>query len=166
MRPSQTTREWGFEGAGGRIAISSARMNAGSPQDGIVADVAAEIRTGGRFTGACTVGFSAAELTRFHRQLGAMLTGGARHATFGDLGDAVGLTIDASEGRTRVSGFVGAGLATAVSFNDMEIDRGSLVRSYLVLDLICRELAPIPAGPPTCGPEPDQESADAGPPAA
>ena len=136
MRKALTAREWGFEGAAGRIAISGAR----SRGDRVTADVAAEIRSGGHFSGRCTVGFAADELARFHRQLGALLTGGARHATFGDVADEVALTIDAAEdGRTRVSGFVGAGITTAVSFNDLEIDRGSLVRSYLVLELICRE---------------------------
>jgi len=131
-----STRAWGFEGAAGGIAISGVREHAGR----VTAEVAVDIRAAGRFACTCPIGFSAEVLARFHRQLGALLTGGARHATFGDVGDEMALTIDATDdGRLRISGFVAAGMTTAVSFNNLEIDRGSLVRSYLVVDLICRE---------------------------
>ena len=155
-----STRAWGFEGAAGGIAISGVREHAGR----VTAEVAVDIRAAGRFACTCPIGFSAEVLARFHRQLGAMLTGGTRHATFGDVGDEVALTIDAAEdGRTSVTGFVGAGMTTAVSFNDHEIDRGSLVRSYLVLDLICREVGAVAVA---CGPGAQQQPPAAAPPGA
>jgi hypothetical protein len=160
VRKALTAREWGFEGAAGRVVISDARSHG----ERVTADVVVEMRARGVFTGRCTVGFAADELARFHRQLGAMLTGGTRHATFGDVGDEVALTIDAAEdGRTSVTGFVGAGMTTAVSFNDLEIDRGSLVRSYLVLDLICREVGAVAVA---CGPGAKQQPPAAAPPGA
>jgi hypothetical protein len=54
-------------------------------------------------------------------------------------------------------------MTTAVSFNDLEIDRGSLVRSYLVLDLICREVGAVAVA---CGPGAQQQPPAAAPPGA
>jgi hypothetical protein len=132
--------EWGFSGRRGRILIYLVAEPNGDAPGWLTGQVTAQLEGPGRFTGACAVAFSASELVRFHRDLGLLLAGQAQQATLGRLGDGVGLTLDAVEGRGRLSGYLGAGMGGAVSFNDLELEPLSLRRTHRELERILCEL--------------------------
>ena len=130
-------REWAIEGYGGRVAIRirpPARTYGGDGpmSDRMTAEFSAELSGPGYFRGTSTVRLAAFDLVRFHRELGGVVAGRQPHATLGSLGDEVGLTVEGEAdpegkaGGARLSGFIGAGLSSAVSFNDIEVDHPSL----------------------------------------
>jgi hypothetical protein len=137
--------EWGIHGLGGRVHIRLGATGNGAGER-LTAEFSAELSGPGRFNGSSTVDLAALELLRFHREMGALVAGRAAHATLGSLGDEIGLTLEAV-GRprpgaaARLSGFVGAGLSGAVSFNGVEVDHPALVSSYVALDGLAVELA-------------------------
>jgi len=144
-------REWAIEGYGGRVAIRigpPARMYGGDGpmSDRMTAEFSAKLSGPGYFRGRSTVRLAALDLVRFHRELGGVVSGRQPHATLGSLGDEVGLTVEGeadpegNAGGARLSGFIGAGLSSAVSFNDIEIDHPSLLRSYVALDALAGDL--------------------------
>ncbi len=167
-------REWAIEGYGGRVAIRigpPARTYGGDGpmSDRMTAEFSAELSGPGYFRGTSTVRLAAFDLVRFHRELGGVVAGRQPHATLGSLGDEVGLTVEGEAdpegkaGGARLSGFIGAGLSSAVSFNDIEVDHPSLVRSYVALDALAGELtgyvvltspSSSPPDPPAPGPGP------------
>ena len=134
------TRTWAIQGRNGRVDLNLAPPAHASGDDAtrvelLTAEFVAELGGPGCFRGASTVRVLALDLVRFHRELGGMLAGRTVNATLGSLGDEVGLTLDAADhGGARLSGFIGAGLANAVSFNDVRVDHAALVRSYAALD--------------------------------
>ena len=170
-------REWAIEGYGGRVAIRigpPARTYGGDGpmSDRMTAEFSAELSGPGYFRGTSTVRLAAFDLVRFHRELGGVVAGRQPHATLGSLGDEVGLTVEGEAdpegkaGGARLSGFIGAGLSSAVSFNDIEVDHPSLLRSYVALDALAGDLvgyavlsppppAPSAAPPDGSAPPPD-----------
>ena len=174
-------REWAIEGYGGRVAIRigpPARTYGGDGpmSDRMTAEFSAELSGPGYFRGTSTVRLAAFDLVRFHRELGGVVAGRQPHATLGSLGDEVGLTVEGEAdpegkaGGARLSGFIGAGLSSAVSFNDIEVDHPSLLRSYVALDALAGGLvgyavlsppppAPSAAPPDGSAPPPDAPSA-------
>ena len=170
-------REWAIEGYGGRVAIRigpPARTYGGDGpmSDRMTAEFSAELSGPGYFHGTSTVRLAAFDLVRFHRELGGVVAGRQPHATLGSLGDEVGLTVEGEAdpegkaGGARLSGFIGAGLSSAVSFNDIEVDHPSLLRSYVALDALAGDLvgyavlsppppAPSAAPPDGSAPPPD-----------
>jgi len=167
-------REWAIEGHGGRVEIRlgpPARLYGGSGpmSDRLTAEFSAELSGPGYFRGTSTVRLAALDLVRFHRELAGVLAGVQPSATLGSLGDEVGLTLesDADPMRrasgARLSGFIGAGLSSAVSFNDIAVDHPSLVRSYVALDALAGELAGyVVLTPPSSSP-PDPPAPAPGP---
>lgn len=162
-------REWAIEGFGGRVAIRigpPARMHGddGPMSDRMTAEFSAELSGPGYFRGTSTVRLAALDLVRFHRDLGGVVAGLQPHATLGSLGDEVGLTVEGeadprgSAKGARLSGFIGAGLSSAVSFNDIEVDHPSLLRSYVALDALAGDLvgyAVLSPPPDASAPPPD-----------
>jgi hypothetical protein len=145
-------REWTIEGSGGRVTIRlppPAHTHGAAPgaSDRMIVEFSAELSGPGYFRGSSTARLAALDLVRFHRELGGVVAGSRRHATLGSLGDEAGLTLEraagaaASAGGARLSGFIGAGLSCAVSFNDVSVDRSSLVRSYAALHALADEIA-------------------------
>lgn len=166
-------REWAIEGYGGRVAIRigpPARTYGGDGpmSDRMTAEFSAELSGPGYFRGTSTVRLAAFDLVRFHRELGGVVAGRQPHATLGSLGDEVGLTVEGEAdpegkaGGARLSGFIGAGLSSAVSFNDIEVDHPSLLRSYVALDALAGDLVgyavlsppPAPSAAPPDGSAP------------
>jgi hypothetical protein len=143
----------------------------GPMSDRMTAEFSAELSGPGYFRGTSTVRLAAFDLVRFHRELGGVVAGRQPHATLGSLGDEVGLTVEGEAdpegkaGGARLSGFIGAGLSSAVSFNDIEVDHPSLLRSYVALDALAGDLVgyavlsppPAPSAAPPDGsvPPPD-----------
>jgi len=162
-------REWAIEGYGGRVAIRigpPARTYGGDGpmSDRMTAEFSAELSGPGYFRGTSTVRLAAFDLVRFHRELGGVVAGRQPHATLGSLGDEVGLTVEGEAdpegkaGGARLSGFIGAGLSSAVSFNDIEVDHPSLLRSYVALDALAGDLVGYavllpPPGPSAAPPD-------------
>ena len=142
-------REWTIEGSGGRVTIRlepPAHTDGGGarPSDRMPVEFSAELSGPGYFRGTSTVHLAALDLVRFHRELGGVVAGLRRHATLGSLGDEAGLTLERVSGRSggaRLSGFIGAGLSGAVSFNDIAVGRSSLVRSYAALRALADDVA-------------------------
>ena len=134
------TPTWAIQGRNGRVDVHvgppvRAAGDDGTPMELLTAEFVAELSAPGYFKGASTVRVVALDLVRFHRELGGMVAGRTANATLGSLGDEVGLTLDAAaDGGARLSGFIGAGLANAVSFNDVRVDHAALLRSYAALD--------------------------------
>jgi hypothetical protein len=141
-----TMGRWAIQGRNGRVDLRLGPPTRIFGQDGAASDLltaefTAELSGPGYFKGAATVRLAALDLVRFHRELGGLVAGRAANATLGSLGDEVGLTLDAATGGgARLSGFVGAGLANAVSFNDVQVERASLVRSYAALESVASEV--------------------------
>jgi len=180
------TREWAIEGYGGRVAIRigpPARTYGGDGpmSDRMTAEFSAELSGPGYFHGTSTVRLAAFDLVRFHRELGGVVAGRQPHATLGSLGDEVGLTVEGEAdpegkaGGARLSGFIGAGLSSAVSFNDIEVDHPSLLRSYVALDALAGDLVgyavllpppPAPSAAPPDGSAPPPDGPGAPPPTA
>src|SRR5690349_10623881 len=122
-------REWTIEGSGGRVTIRlapPAHTDGGGarPSDRMPVEFSAELSGPGYFRGTSTVHLAALDLVRFHRELGGVVAGLRRHAT-----------------PARLSGFIGAGLSGAVSFNDIAVGRSSLVRSYAALRALADDVA-------------------------
>ena len=179
-------REWAIEGYGGRVAIRigpPARTYGGDGpmSDRMTAEFSAELSGPGYFRGTSTVRLAAFDLVRFHRELGGVVAGRQPHATLGSLGDEVGLTVEGEAdpegkaGGARLSGFIGAGLSSAVSFNDIEVDHPSLLRSYVALDALAGDLVgyavlspppPAPSAAPPDGSAPPPDGPGAPPPTA
>jgi hypothetical protein len=176
-------REWAIEGCGGRVAIRigpPARLYGGDGpmSDRMTAEFSAELSGPGYFRGTSTVRLAALDLVRFHRELGGVVAGVQPHATLGSLGDEAGLTVEGEAGpagragSARLSGFIGAGLSSAVSFNDIEVDHPALLRSYVALDALAGDLVgyavlsppPDPSATPPGGRAPPPDGS--GPPGA
>jgi len=138
--PQPLMRAWSIQGRNGRVDLrvdppARAPTDVGVPGELLTAEFVAELSGPGYFKGASTVRVVALDLVRFHRELGGLVAGRTAHATLGSLGDEVGLTLDGEpDGGARLSGFVGAGLANAVSFNDVRVEPAALARSYAALD--------------------------------
>src|SRR4051794_28069073 len=140
-------REWAIEGSGGRVTIRlppPARTDGAGASERMAVEFSAELSGPGYFRGSSVVRLGALDLVRFHRELGGVVAGLRRHATLGSLGDEAGLTLERAAGGSggaRLCGFIGAGLSGAVSFNDIAVERASLVRSYVALHALADEIA-------------------------
>jgi hypothetical protein len=138
--------------------------------DRMTAEFSAELSGPGYFRGTSTVRLAAFDLVRFHRELGGVVAGRQPHATLGSLGDEVGLTVEGEAdpegkaGGARLSGFIGAGLSSAVSFNDIEVDHPSLLRSYVALDALAGDLVGYAVLSPKPGPSAAPPDGSAPPP--